>query len=281
MASRFKVHNRSDGSIEIINGDRVCLVYNIVNDTLNQRNWIHISSIRKCSDSESLTRKAIKMVEHSAISNKDGIKSIHLEDDSTINVCGVPLPLHYLKILTTGQSWYNSIGYKSSEHDADVAHNEEVINKPMNQLLSELSYKGGFPGLPLTLDNLQSFFPGLSLEMKVKDYVTAMSNQLPRSGTTNCTVEQVKKARLLYNLIDAIRGRLNYNIRLHKIVYKSHATGSASRNNSSVMSTIRKMSTIRTPPVKRFKYDRGGAKITIRKSRRKRRTRKYIKRKTA
>lgn len=278
MAS-FKVHNRraSDGSIEIINGDRVCLVYNIVYDTLNERNWIHISSIRKCSDSESLTREAIQKVEDSAISNKDSIKSIHLEDDSTINVCGVPLPLHYLKILTTGQSWYNSIGYKSSEHDADVAHNARIINTPMNQLLSELSYTevNMFPRLPPTLENLQSFFPGLSLEMKVKDYVTAMSKQLPRSGTTNCTVEQVNKAKLLYNLIDAIRDRLNYNIRLHKIVYKSHATGSASRNNSSVMSTIR------TPPVKRFKYSRGGAKITIRKSRRKRRTRKYIKRKTA
>ena len=262
-ASRLKLHNRSDGSIEIKNGDEVCLVYNIVYDTLNERNWIHISSIRKCSDSESLTREAIQKVEDSAISNKDSIKSIHLEDDSTINVCGVPLPLHYLKILTTGQSWYNSIGYKSSEHDDDVAHNARIINTPMNQLLSELSYTGGFPGLPLTLDNLQSFFPGLSLKMKVKDYVTAMSNQLPRSGTMNCPVEQVvNKAKLLYNLIVAIRGKLKYTIILYKMI-EQHARRVGSYS------------------VKRFESGRGGAKITIRKSRRKRRTRKYIKRKTA
>ena len=264
MASRVNVHKQSDGSIEIRNGDRVCLVYNIVNDTLNERNWIHISSIRKCSDRESLTREAIKMVEDSAISNKDGIKSIHLEDDSTINVCGVPLPLHYLKILTTGQSWYNSIGYKSSEHDADVAHNARIINTPMNQLLTELSYKEVhlFPRLPPTLKNLQTFFTGLSEEMTVKDYVTAMSNQLPRSGTTSCLEEDVEKARLLYNLIIAIRGKLNYNIRLHKMI-KPHAGRDGSYS------------------VNRFKNSRGGAKITIRKSRIKRRTRKYIKRKTA
>ena len=238
-ASRLKLHNRSDGSIEIRNGHDVCLVYNIVNDFLNDHNWIHISSIRKCSDRESLTREAIKMVEDWAISNKEhGIKSIHLEDDSTINVCEVPLPLHYLKILTTGQSWYNSIGYKSSKHDDIVASNARIINKPMNQLVPQLSYTEVhmFPGLLPTLDNLQTFFPGVSLEMTVKDYVTAMSNQLPRSGTTKCPEEQVNKARLLFNLIYAIRSSLNYDIRLHKMIEqpaKSAGSGSSSRVTSS------------------------------------------------
>jgi hypothetical protein len=258
MASRFKVHNRSDGSIEIRNGHDVCLVYKI--EGFEQ---IYISKISKCSVGKPLTREAIKMVEDFAKSDPD-IRFIYLDDESSINVCGVPLQLRYLKILTTGQSWYNSFGYKSLEHDADVAHNAQIINKPMNQLLSELSYTEVhmFPRLSPTLENLQTVFPGLSVEKKVKDYVTAMSNQLPRSGTTSCLEEDVKKARLLYNLIDAIRGMLRYNESLRKMI-KPHAGRDGSFSG------------------KRFKYSMGGAKITIRKSRRKRRTRKYIKRKTA
>jgi len=268
-ASRLKLHNRSDGSIEIRNGDRECLVYNIVNDFLNDHNWIHISSIRKCSDRESLTREAIKMVEDWAISNKEhGIKSIHLEDDSTINVCEVPLPLHYLKILTTGQSWYNSIGYTSPDHHAEVAHNAVIINTPMDQLVPRLLYTDGFPRLPPTLQILQSIFPCLSVKMTVKDYVTEISNQLPRSGTTKCPEEQVNKARLLFNLIYAIRSSLNYDIRLHKMIEQPVKPASSS-SRSMLTKTNDSCS----------KYGKGGAKITIRKSRRKKRTRKYIKRK--
>jgi hypothetical protein len=203
------------------------------------------------------------MVEDFAKSDQD-IRFIYLDDESSINVCTVPLQLRYLKILTTGQSWYNSFDYKSLEHDANVAHNAQIINTPMDQLLSKLSYTEVhmFPRLPPTLENLQKFFPGLSVEMKVKDYVTAMSKQLPRSGTINCPEEQVNKARLLYNLIDAIRGMLRYNESLRKLINRHAGRGESYS-------------------VKRFTSGMGGAKITIRKSRRKRRTRKYIKRKTA
>ena len=213
----------------------------------------------------------IKVVENLAVSKSD-IRYIYLDDESSINVCTVPLQLYYLKILTTGQSWYNSIGYESSTHDADVAHNAVIINRPMGQLLSELSYTEVhmFHGLPPRLENLQTVFPGLSETMTVKEYVTAMSNELPRSGTIKCTPEQIQKAKLLYNLIDAISGMLRYNPSLHKIVHKSHARGRASPDKK-IMSTIRKP----------HKPGMGGAKITIRKSRRKTRTRKYNKRKTA
>jgi hypothetical protein len=270
-ASRFSVHDL-DGSIEIRHGDRVCLVYNIeFNIDKYDENRIYISSITKCSDGESLTREAIKMVEDLAISNKeDGIKSIHLEDDSTINVCGVPLPLHYLKILTTGQSWYNSIGYTSPDHHAEVAHNAVIINTPMDQLVPRLLYTDGFPRLPPTLQILQSIFPCLSVKMTVKDYVTEISNQLPRSGTIQCPEEQVIQAKLLYNLIYAIRSMLRYNFSLQKNIERPVKPASSS-SRSMLTKTNDSCS----------KYGKGGAKITIRKSRRKKRTRKYIKRKTA
>jgi hypothetical protein len=268
MASPFISTSNKDGSVTITNGGKECLVYSIEDLTEN----IYISRISKCSDGKPLTREVIKVVENLAVSKSD-IRYIYLDDKSSINVCTVPLQLYYLKILTTGESWYNSIGYKSSTHDDDVAHNAVIINRPMGQLLSELSYTEVhmFPGLPPTLENLQTVFPGLSEKMTVKEYVTAMSNELPRSGTIKCTPEQIQKAKLLYNLIDAISGMLRYEPSLHKIVHKSHARGRASQVKSYVMSTIRKP----------HKPGMGGAKITIRKSRRKTRTRKYNKRKTA
>ena len=274
MASPFISTSNKDGSVTITNGGKECLVYSI--EDLARK--IYISKIRKCSDVKPLTRDVIKVVEKLAESDSN-ILSIYLDDESYINVCTVPLRLYYLKILTTGESWYNSIGYKSSTHDDDVAHNALIINTPMDQLLSELSYTEVhmFPGLPPTLENLQTVFPGLSEKMTVKEYVTAMSNELPRSGTIKCTPEQIQKAKLLYNLIDAISGMLRYNPSLHKIVHKSHARGRASPDKKSYV-----MSTIRKPPGKGFnKPGMGGAKITIRKSRRKTRTRKYNKRKTA
>ena len=264
MASPFISTQNKNGSVTITNGGKECLVYSIDELTSN----IYISKISKCSDGKPLTREAIKMVEDFAKSDPD-IRFIYLDDESSINVCTVPLQLRYLKILTTGQSWYNSIGYKSFEHDADVAHNARIINTPMHlllSLLSKLSYTEVFPGLPPTSVNLQTFFPGLSQEMTVKEYVTEMSNQLPRSGTITCPKEQVDKAKLLYNLIDAIRGMLRYNESLRKMINKLHAGRDESYGRSSV---------------KRVNYGRGGAKTTIRKSCRKRRTRKYIKRKTA
>ena len=269
MATPFISTSNKDGSVTITNGGKECLVYSI-EDLANK---IYISKISKCSDGKPLTREVIKVVEKLAESKSD-IRSIYLDDESSINVCTVPLRLYYLKILTTGESWYNSIGYKSSTHDDDVAHNAVIINRPMDQLLSELSYTEVhmFPGLPPTLENLQTVFPGLSEKMTVKEYVTAMSNELPRSGTIKCTPEQIQKAKLLYNLINAISGMLRYKPSLHKIVYKSPARGMASQvKQRYVMSTIRKP----------HKPVMGGAKITIRKSRRKTRTRKYIKRKTA
>ena len=274
MASPFISTSNKDGSVTITNGGKECLVYSIEHLTEN----IYISSISKCSDGKPLTREVIKVVENLAVSKSD-IRYIYLDDKSSINVCTVPLQLYYLKILTTGESWYNSIGYKSSTHDDDVAHNAVIINRPMGQLLSELSYTEVhmFPGLPPTLENLQTVFPGLSEKMTVKDYVTAMSKQIPRSGIIICTPEQIQKAKLLYNLIDAISGMLRYKPSLYKIVDKSHARGMASQVKQRYV-----MSTIRKPPGKGFnKPGMGGAKITIRKSRRKTRTRKYNKRKTA
>jgi hypothetical protein len=286
-----------NGSYKIKNGRDLCLQFEFIEDEDDGGIVLYISKIFKCGDGK-YTREVIKLIEDMAKSIPvppwSRVKYIKLEDGSSINVCagqnssGMNIDLRYLKILTTGESWYNSFGYKSLNHDANVAHNAVIINKPMHLLLSELVDQQYFD--QAYIKKFKARFPELSTDWTVKEYVTAMSKEVPRSGTRTCTKEQEKRARLLFNLVDyfgwVVRqdddtnpNYLEYDFRLQKKVKRGptpRASPSASPSASPKASPRTKSG--------------GGAKRTLRKSRRKPRktinsrkprTHKCIKRKTA
>ena len=245
-----------NGSYKIKNGRDLCLQFEFIEDEDDGGIVLYISKIFKCGDGK-YTREVIKLIEDMAKSIPvppwSRVKYIKLEDGSSINVCagqnssGMNIDLRYLKILTTGESWYNSFGYKSLNHDANVAHNAVIINKPMHLLLSELFD-------PEYIKKFKARFPELNTDLTVNEYVTAMTKEVPRSGTRSCTKEQEKRARLLYNLVHSI-GRnqmLEYDFRLQKKV-KRGPTPRASPSASP-----------RASP-----NAGGGAKRTLGKSRRK------------
>ena len=94
----------------------------------------------------------------------------------------------------------------------------------MDELLPEL-YD------PEEIEELQTMFPELSTDLTVQKYVTAMSKEVPRSGTRSCTEEQENKARLLFNLVHSI-GRsemLEYDFRLQKMVERDPSLGGNKR----------------------------------------------------
>jgi len=245
-----------NGSYKIKNGRDLCLQFEFIEDEDDGGIVLYISKIFKCGDGK-YTREVIKLIEDMAKSIPvppwSRVKYIKLEDGSSINVCagqnssGMNIDLRYLKILTTGESWYNSFGYKSLNHDANVAHNAVIINKPMHLLLSELFD-------PEYIKKFKARFPELNTDLTVNEYVTAMTKEVPRSGTRSCTKEQEKRARLLYNLVHSI-GRnqmIEYDFRLQKKV-KRGPTPRASPSASP-----------RASP-----NAGGGAKRTLGKSRRK------------
>ena len=250
-----------NGSYKIKNGRNLCLEFEFIEDEEEDDGGtvLYISKIFKCGDGQ-YTRKVIKLIEEMAKSIPappwSRVEYIKLEDGSSIHVCTVDIDLRYLKILTTGESWYNSFGYKSANHDANVAHNAVIINKPMHELLSELFD-------PEYIKKFKVRFPELNTDMTVKEYVAAMTKEIPRSGTRKCTKEQEKRASLLFKLVHLI-GRsemLEYDFRLQKKVERgSNASPKASPRASSNAG--------------------GGAKRTLRKSHtnsRKTKTRKCIK----
>ena len=218
-----------NGSYKIKNGRDLCLEFEFIEDEDDGGTVLHISKIFKCSDNMPLTRKVINLIEEMAKSIPappwSRIKYIKLEDGSSIHVCTVDIDLRYLKILTTGESWYNSFGYKSVNHDANVEHNAVIINKPMDELLPEL-YDQEY------IEEFKSLFPELSTELTVNEYVTAMTKEVPKSGTRSCTEEQENKAELLFNLVHSIgrSGILEYDFRLQKIVERDPSFGGNKRS---------------------------------------------------
>lgn len=237
MAEPFKVEKTPYGSYKIKNGSDLCLEFHFIEDEDDDGTVLYISTIFKCGEGMPLTRKMIKLIEEMAKSIPappwSRVKYIKLEDGSSINVCagqnssGMNIDLRYLKILTTGESWYNSFGYKSLNHHANVTHNAGIINKPMHLLLSELVDQQYFD--QAYINKFKARFPELSTDLTVKEYVTAMSKAVPRSGTRTCTKEQEKRARVLSNLVyyfvwvvrqddDTNPNYLEYDFRLQKKV---------------------------------------------------------------
>jgi len=206
-----------NGYYKIKNGRNLCLEFEFIEDEDDGSTVLYISKIFKCSDGKYNTREVIKLIETMAKSIPappwSHIKYIKLEDGSSIHVCTVDIDLRFLKILTTGSSWYNSFGYKSLNHDADVEHNAVIINKPMDELLPEMFY-------PEEIEEFKTSFPGLSTQLTAKEYVTAMSKEVPKSGTRSCTEEQENKASLLFKLVWAFSRSemLEYDFRLQKRV---------------------------------------------------------------
>ena len=87
--------------------------------------YISITSLDKCGIPGS---KSLKKVEEVAKLLPIKINSINLMDASSINKCGVDLDLAIIKILTNGQSWYNSLGYYSDNYKDEIDHNKNILD---------------------------------------------------------------------------------------------------------------------------------------------------------
>jgi hypothetical protein len=88
------------------------------------KDYIYITSLNKCGITGSNSLKKVEEVAKLL----PNIKSINLMDASTINKCGVELDLAIIKILTKGQSWYNSLGYYSDNYKDEIDHNKNILD---------------------------------------------------------------------------------------------------------------------------------------------------------
>ncbi len=92
---------------------------------------LHIGKLDRCGIKGSETLKKIE-----EFARMSGFKKITLKDESFIYICTKLFGLAQLKILTKGESWYNSLGYKSTNYENEKKNNESLIKKTLKEFFS-------------------------------------------------------------------------------------------------------------------------------------------------
>jgi hypothetical protein len=174
---------------------------------------IIINSLDKCgiTGNESLTlidelSKIIPDVEY-----------IELLDLSELPLCDdIGIDLAILKILTNGQSWYNSHNYFSDYYTDEIEHNKKIINMKYNEFINKV-----YDILKNKIDNRRhieqgnKLFPNLDNTLNVKDYYNKILDDINSDEPRN-----KDKCKWLSNSIEHIveSNILKYDRNLVKIV---------------------------------------------------------------
>lgn len=68
------------------------------------------------------------------------VKYIGLEDVSGLDSCDYNINLAMIKILTKGESWYNSLGYVSDNYEIEKTKNKEIIEMKYEEFVDRVYY---------------------------------------------------------------------------------------------------------------------------------------------
>jgi len=118
--------NYNEYKIETKNNEE-CLTIHFLLDN------IRIEKLSKCGENSGTY--LLNKIEDLAKSMKN-IQYITLLDTSEVKMYDCNIDLAILKILTEGESWYNKLGYFSSDYENEKIHNAEYINMEFDKLIS-------------------------------------------------------------------------------------------------------------------------------------------------
>ena len=245
----------SSDKYEIMHGGKKCLDFEFMvddptddnqmpfikleNRTKSRPRILKLSGVFKCQGDERKGASLMRLIDRLAESIPF-VEYITLMDSSNIRICDVSISLAQLKILTTGQSWYNHFGYKTKWHDANVAHNAVIINTRIDDILS---------GKTLIETTGKKLFPELPTTMTVREYVQAVLDSV-RHFPEKCTPEQHEKASFLKTLIFELgwMNDLKYvNWDLIKIVERGSNAAASARYSPPKASKSSRRSASRSP----------------------------------
>ena len=106
--------------INLSDNKECCLSFKINHDD-KSINCVKIKSNNLINGNE-----IIKKLEN--IAKELDIKYIKIRDVSFIIYNNVKLKLSIIKILMSGMSWYNKLGYFSNDHKSEIINNTNIIN---------------------------------------------------------------------------------------------------------------------------------------------------------
>jgi hypothetical protein len=178
-----------------------CLFFNVLS------NLIYVDTVQKCGVTGTEVLK--KVEELTKLIPR--VKEIFLMDASKMSKCGIDIDLAKIKILTKGESWYNSLGYTSATGDTnkEKSINEKIINMSYNDFIDNLIKDPSIKQRGIEL------FPDVDVNTSVKLYFNSIWTIINNS---NC--DNVNMVMWLKDIIDRISrmGILHYNPSLKKIV---------------------------------------------------------------
>jgi len=172
---------------------------------------LDIDRLDRCGISGSETLEKIEKFASMA-----GIDEINLFDDSHITICGKEFSLAVLKILTKGETWYNSKNYSSLESHTKNNKNKKVIKKTLRKIFSDPDLTSQEKDLKSSIITLLKR-DDLTEEDLEKHSLQSISNMILNLAK-DCENEEAR--RVLGELIDFVMeyGIINYAHVLEKRV---------------------------------------------------------------
>lgn len=136
------------------------------------------------------------------------IKSLSLLDGSEISKCGIDLDLATIKILTKGESWYNSKGYVSANYDEEKNQHNAIMNSEFAAFIDKFKNSASIK------ERCAELFPELDMKTNVKTYFNSVLDIINRE---DCS-ESSEKIHLLKTITDMLQRKEVYDRTLEKKV---------------------------------------------------------------
>ena len=186
-------------------------------DFVIESDHIYIKNLKKCGiikGSYFLDNISILVTKLRKIEKK--IKYIKLIDISEKYICNIPICLITIKILTTGESWYNKHGYYSKNYEKEKKLNKEIIEKKYSDFVNDIKKLSVIDEI---IDN--NVFDNIDVNITVQNYFNRIWTQIiNNSKKENCENEKfINQLKWLKKFINIIKKSkiLIYNFHLIKI----------------------------------------------------------------
>jgi hypothetical protein len=170
---------------------------------------IQLNSVLKCSVTGDDGTGTALLSKVETFAKQLGITHITLDDESNINICGNEIDLAHFKILTTGMSWYNKLGYFSRSHEYDMKANSAFIASLIATYLTQ---------------DMRNTFPPASPDETVQSYVTRIFTSI-RQQEPPCSEEDKARGKYLHMIVNHLKGNISYNTKLTKEVITQQRAG--------------------------------------------------------
>lgn len=168
---------------------------------------IYVHQIQKCGiKGDEILQKIDELAKQ-----MPNIKRLLLLDGSVISKCGIDLDLATIKILTKGESWYNSKGYVSADYDEEKKQHTEIMNSEFEAFIDKFKNPASIK------ERCAQLFPYLDMKTTVKMYFNSVLDIINQE---DCD-ESSEKIELLKKITDMLQRKEVYNRILEKKANKT------------------------------------------------------------